>query len=177
MNLPNLLSIFRFFCTFLFIAFTSRELYKEAFIVFLLMGLSDFFDGLLARVFRWKTAIGAFLDPLADKFMLISAYVILALRDLVPQWMTLTVLLRDSVVLSGFFVFSKYFGHTIPRPRVLGKVSNATQIIQIAYVLYSPDGVLKSHFLYLAFFFTVSSGLDYLYLGFRTIFRYGPARS
>lgn len=177
MHLPNILSLFRFLGTFLFIVLALKELYYEAFLIFLIMGLSDFLDGLLARTFKWKTALGAFLDPIADKFMLISAYIILALKNLIPEWMTVVVIVRDSIVFSGFFIFSKYFGQSIPKPRILGKISNATQITHVAYVLFSPNGAYNLIFLCVAFFFTVVSGLDYLYLGFRSLFRYWPARS
>ncbi|MCX7856820.1 MAG: CDP-alcohol phosphatidyltransferase family protein [Deltaproteobacteria bacterium] len=177
MTFPNFLSAFRLIGTFFFLFFVIRERYNIAFIIFVLQGLSDLMDGLIARTFKSKTTVGAFLDPLADKFMLVSSYLILTYKNIIPQWITLLVVLRDSFVLLGFIVLYRISNEKIPHPRVLGKVCTAIQAITIAYVLWSKDDRLRLFFFYPTVILTITSGLDYLFASLRLFVRYKPMRS
>lgn len=176
MTIPNVLSIFRLIGTFFFLFFVILERYNLAFVIFVLQGVSDLMDGLIARIFKSKTNLGAFLDPLADKFMLVSSYLILAYKNMIPQWITLIVVLRDSFVLFGFFVLYGLSGQVVPKPRVLGKMCTALQIITIAYVLWSTKERYHAFFFYPTAVLTLLSGLDYLFSGIRIFVRYRPLR-
>ena len=77
-NLPNIISIFRFFVTFYFIYAVYQGWLRLALYLFLIQGISDLLDGFIARVMQTKTDLGAFLDPLADKIMLVGAFVMLS---------------------------------------------------------------------------------------------------
>ena len=115
MNLPNLLSLFRLFVTAFFILLIAYERYGLALFLFVLQALSDLLDGFFARRMGAKTSLGAYLDPLADKVMLSSSYIVLCFQRIVPLWLVSTVLIRDLVISLGFFVTSEEGSHHEPR--------------------------------------------------------------
>jgi len=87
MNIPNFISILRFFITFFFIIAVYEGKFRTGLYLFMLQGLSDLLDGFLARTVSKKTRLGAFLDPLADKTMLVSSYVVLYIKNIIPCWL------------------------------------------------------------------------------------------
>ncbi len=171
MTVPNLLSLFRIIGTFFFIFFMFKEEYNLAFIIFLLQGLSDLADGLIARLFEWKTDLGAFLDPLADKIMLVSSYLILSYKSMIPKWVAFIVVFRDFFVLAGFLFLYTLSCQNVPRPRILGKICTVVQVLTVSYVLWSVEGGFKFYFFYITVFFTLLSGIDYLLSGIRLLAR------
>ncbi len=139
MNVPNLLSIFRFFVTFFFIYAVYQGRLRLALYLFLIQGISDLLDGFLARVMSKKTELGAYLDPIADKTMLVSAFVMLYLINVIPGWLTLLVIARDIVIAIGFLVLYRHSSDVKPKPTIFGKITTACQITTILYVLWSAD--------------------------------------
>jgi|YelNatPaOPRAMG01_1025707.scaffolds.fasta_scaffold01581_13 cardiolipin synthase len=171
MTIPNVLSIFRLLTTFLFLSFVIKERFNLALFIFVFQGLSDLLDGLIARTFKSKSDLGAFLDPLADKFMLVSSYLVLAYKNIIPRWVTLIVVFRDFFVLLGFLILYNLSYQSVPRPRLLGKICTALEVITIFYVLWSDRGRYQFYFFYLTGLFALLSGLDYLFSGIRLFVR------
>jgi cardiolipin synthase (CMP-forming) len=169
MNAPNLVSIFRLFLTLFFILAVNDGKFRLALYLFILQGISDLLDGFLARTMGKKTNLGAFLDPVADKTMLVSAYVVLYLRNAIPLWMTSIVLIRDVTLCCGFFVLYGLSYKIKLVPSIWGKITTAFQITTVVYVLWSEGGELGSLFFYGTAIFTIVSGLQYVTRGIRIL--------
>ncbi len=105
-HLPNLLTCLRLALVLPVAWLLLRQQYPQALWLFLLAGLSDALDGLLARRFGWTSRLGAWLDPIADKLLLVISYVCLTLNGLVPVWLTAVLLLRDLVIVGGAGAFA-----------------------------------------------------------------------
>ncbi len=169
MNVPNLLSIFRLFVTFFFIIAVYHDRFDIALGLFIVQGLSDMLDGFIARVTGKKTDLGAFLDPLADKTMLVAAFVMLSIKNVIPVWLTVIVLLRDLVIALGFLVLYHLARTAKPVPSIFGKITTACQIGTILYVLWSVSRPLAPWLFYGTAFFIALSGLHYIYVGIRLL--------
>ncbi len=165
MNLPNLLSIFRLFVTSIFILFIVQERFGLALYLFIAQGVSDLLDGFLARVMGKKTDLGAFLDPVADKVMLVSSFVVLYMKGRVPLWAMNVVLLRDFIIASGFLLLHTLSYGIKPQPVVLGKIATFFQVCTIIYVLASYERVYDTFFFYGTVLFTIASGIHYVLKG------------
>jgi cardiolipin synthase (CMP-forming) len=174
-NLPNIISILRFFITFYFIYAVYQGRMRLALYLFLIQGISDLLDGFIARVMDWKTELGAYLDPIADKTMLISAFVVLYIVGIVPLWLTALVLGRDIVIAVGYLILYHYANNVRPRPTIFGKITTALQIATILYVLWSwsvPGSTLREYTQMLFIvtgLSTVVSGTHYVIGGLRTL--------
>jgi cardiolipin synthase len=175
MNLPNLLSISRLFVTIFFILAIYHGRFKLALVLFALQGISDMLDGFLARVMGAKTSLGAFLDPLADKVMLVSSYAVLFILGIVPLWVLSVVLLRDLVVSSGFLYLYKTSCKLEVSPSLLGKITTFCQIGTIVYILWSEVRMYQDQFFYATAILTILSGGQYVFRGFRILFSKNPA--
>ena len=101
MTLPNLISIFRILLVPVFLVFITNNRFLAGLMIFVLAGISDGADGLVARLFNQKSRLGSILDPLADKFLLVAAFVALAGMNIIPLWLTLLVITRDFLILLG----------------------------------------------------------------------------
>lgn len=108
---------------------------QTAFLLFVVAGISDGIDGYIAKRFDWQTELGAYLDPLADKALLVSIYVVLGLFSHIPAWLVLAVVSRD-ILIVGAILLSWMIGRpVIVRPLLVSKVNTAGQIILAAMVL------------------------------------------
>ena len=96
--------------------------------LFAAAAVSDGADGFLAKRFGWQTDLGAFLDPLADKVLLVTVFVTLALLDLVPLWLVLLAVLRDLVIVSGALAYRLVVGPVKIVPRLSSKINTACQL-------------------------------------------------
>ena len=148
--------------------------FKLALGLFVLQGITDLLDGLLARLLKAKTSLGAYLDPLADKVMLVSSYVVLCLIDIVPLWVTSIVLLRDIIVPSGFLLLYKLSYKVEVSPSLLGKITTFCQIITVVYILWSDVRAYEEIFFYVTALVTALSGIHYVFVGFRIYFNQRP---
>ncbi|MGK0674315.1 MAG: CDP-alcohol phosphatidyltransferase family protein [Halothiobacillaceae bacterium] len=121
--IPNLITVARILLI-PWIALVLFEMrYAEAAVVFAVAVLSDGVDGFLARRFGWQTRLGAILDPLADKAMILAAMVALVAADLLPMWLLLLLLVRDLGIVAGATYYN-FFVHDgfVPRPLLVGKL-------------------------------------------------------
>ena len=142
--------------------------WRAAFVLFSLAGASDALDGLIAKRFNARTRLGRYLDPLADKVLLVSMFAVLGVQDLIPTWLVILVVFRD-VVIVGAVLFLNLLGQVAePRPRWSSKINTAMQILAIAFVLADlAFGMETTYGLHAAVFIatgitTVASGVDYL---------------
>jgi cardiolipin synthase len=134
-SLPNLISLGRLVMVPTVIAMISAQRWQEASIIFVLAGVSDAVDGWLAKTFGWRTELGAYLDPLADKALLVSIYVALAIVNVVPAALTIIVVARDLMII-GAVLISWLLGAPVEiKPLLISKVNTAVQIGFAALVL------------------------------------------
>ena len=98
LNVPNVLTLLRIFAIPIFLILLGDDRYAEALGIFVAAGVTDALDGAIARMTHTKTELGSYLDPAADKLLLLSAFISLALVQQVPRWLTVLVITRDVVV-------------------------------------------------------------------------------
>ncbi len=134
-HLPNLITILRMALAPLLILLVKDQRYLDALWVFLLAGLSDGLDGFIAKRFGFVSPLGALLDPLADKILLVSAYVMLALQTLVPFWLVLVVTFRDLLIVGGYLVYTSLYGPVPMRPSRVSKFNTFSQILLVIFIL------------------------------------------
>lgn len=108
---------------------------RAAFFVFVVAGASDAIDGYIAKRFRWETDLGAYLDPLADKLLIVCIFIALGVRGLLPSWLVIAVVTRDILIVIAV-VLSWLLARPVRiRPLLVSKVNTAAQIVLAATVL------------------------------------------
>lgn len=169
LNLPNFITLLRIGAIPIFLILLVDERYTEALIVFILAGITDSLDGLLARWLDARTTLGAFIDPLADKLLLVSSFVILAFLGDIPRWLAVLVIMRDVIILIGYSVLFFVTGHAIEvRPTLIGKASTFFQLLTVSMTLVALHNVawqiplLRNTSEILAGVTVTISGLQYL---------------
>jgi len=186
LNAPNLISLFRLRIAPIILVLLYMEKYLNpqgetlvycfiAGVAFLLAAISDIFDGYLARKYNMITDIGKFLDPLADKVMVATPLILLVGLDRVPAWMALVIILREMII-TGLRGLAQQRGTVIAASK-LGKMKTVLQVTAlVALLIHYPlnigalwggEFILSAHkfgivFLYIAVFYTLYSGYDYL---------------
>src|ERR1700723_2447748 len=134
-TVPNQLTFLRLgFLPFFIISIHYRR-YGVALIVLIIAGLTDALDGLLARSLNQKTALGAYLDPIADKLLLSSSFVVLALNRKISWWLATLVLSRDIILLTSAAVILVVSGYRPFPPSIYGKATTAVQILLVFAVV------------------------------------------
>ena len=172
LNLPNSLTLFRILTIPLFLECLAYHLYLEALVVFAIGGLTDFLDGLAARWMNQQTALGAYLDPVADKLLVITSFIMLGSIGGIPAWLTVVVVARDALIVIGYSVIYFLVEQRLEvRPSWVGKWSTTFQLLTLTLalaLLHEPKmfsvAVLDS-FVGLTALMTVLSGCQYLYRG------------
>jgi cardiolipin synthase len=137
-------------------------------VIFMIAGVSDALDGFIARVFHQKSNLGANLDPLADKILLMSAYIISAIFKMIPSWLAVLTIARDVIILLGVLILYLNRYPVKIQPSLLGKATTCMQVVTILIVLsqdYLNIRFLKIYSFWLAALFTVASGLQYMRSG------------
>jgi cardiolipin synthase (CMP-forming) len=136
-NLPNLITVARILSVPLIVwAIASGEM-LIAFLLFLMAGISDAVDGFLAKRFGMASELGAYLDPLADKVLIMSIYVALGISEAVPRWLVILVVSRDIMII-GAVILSWLVGRPVAvRPLLVSKLNTGAQILLAGLVLGS----------------------------------------
>ena len=172
LNLPNTLTVVRIVLIPVFVGLLVYEQYAYSLGVLILAGITDGLDGVIARVTDQRTQLGALLDPLADKLLLSSGFVSLAILHSIPLWAAIVVVSRDAILMTGTVVMHLTGIRYEIVPTVLGK---ATTVLQLSYlsliVLLSWQGTapaILQPLLYLTVL-TLGSGFHYLYRGFASL--------
>lgn len=167
LTVPNQLTLLRLGFLPLFIILVFYRRYGWALAILIVAGLTDTFDGLLARSLNQKTSLGAYLDPIADKLLLSSSFVVLAFNGQVRWWLTILILGRDVLILTTAVVILLTTGYRSFPPSIYGKLTTTLQIFLVfvvlaAAVFHQPAfAVARRLLVYLVAGFTVFSGFHY----------------
>lgn len=168
-NVPNLITVLRVLLAPLFVVLLLRDQYITALLVFTTAGISDGLDGFIARYYNQRTILGAYLDPIADKLLLMAAYITMAVLELVPEWLTIIVISRDVMILTGIAIFTVTKIDFEARPSIVSKFTTFTQIATIFTALLSTSfpivAVVNTTLFWVTAVITVVSGLHYVYKG------------
>ena len=136
LSIPNLITLARILLVPVVVwAIATGQMYF-AFLLFLAAGISDAVDGFLAKRFGMKTELGAYLDPLADKVLIVSIYVALGITGIIPLWIVILVVSRD-IMIVGAIILSWLIDRPVQiRPHMISKVNTALQIVFAGLVLF-----------------------------------------
>jgi cardiolipin synthase len=167
--LPNAITVFRIALVPVFILYLNDDNYGGALTVFVVAGVSDSLDGFIAKRYNLVTRIGAILDPLADKILLVTAYIMLAILGHVPLWLVLTVGFRDLLIVSGYVAYTSLIGATQIRPTYLSKLNTLLQIALVVGILGQqaellPVAAINHYLVYAVFATTIASGAHYVWI-------------
>ncbi len=133
-TLPNILSLIRIILIPFFILSMNVKDYSSALKILIIAGVTDSLDGIIARKFNQISKFGIFLDPLADKLLLLSIMITFYINELAPKWFLVLVFTRDTLVAFGWL--ERYLSRKkISKPTILGKISNASKVIIFSYIL------------------------------------------
>ena len=195
-NVPNLITLSRVALVPVFALMLLQKRAFGALLIIFLAGLSDVLDGFAARKWHQRTKVGTLIDPLADKILLSTAFILLTVRSLgftyvIPLWLMAVVIARDFIILAGGIVIFLIRGRREFPPSVFGKASTVLQVATVFWVILSNyvrvSALGRSSFLaattspsvlgafYIAtLILTLISGAHYIYKGVRMTF-YSPA--
>ena len=172
-NIPNILTVTRILITPLFVICLLRDLFHYALIFFAIAGISDSLDGLFARYFNQRTALGSYLDPIADKMLLTSAFVSLAILHIIPGSLAVIVISRDVLIILGVMVFSIVNISFEAKPSLVSKWTTVFQVLTVILVLLNPNIqgflIIKKSFYWATAGLTIVSGFHYIYIGMNLI--------
>jgi len=165
--IPNAICVFRILLIVPFVGALFAESYVTALLLIIVAGLSDGVDGFLARTFDWRTRLGSLLDPAADKLLVVSAFLSLTRLGLVPLGLTIIIVLRDVVIVSGALAYQRVAGRLVGEPILLSKMNTLCQlsflVLTIAHAEWPLPSTLWLTLLGAMVVFTsVTSGLAYI---------------
>jgi cardiolipin synthase (CMP-forming) len=135
MTIPNLITIFRLILVPIVIVTIMQGRWSAAFILFVVAGVSDAVDGFIAKRFDMRSEFGAYIDPLADKALLVSIYVTLAIVGVLPSWLSIVVVSRDLMIVAAVLLSWVMARPVKIRPLMVSKLNTAAQIGFAALVL------------------------------------------
>lgn len=171
LTVPNFITLIRLAMVPFFLLAISERDYALALVIFVLAGITDAADGLLARFLHMESRFGAYLDPIADKLLLVTAYVSLTIPHgqevVIPLWLTLLALSRDVLIVVVALLL--YLAEEVRqfRPSILGKATTAMHVVTVAVVLlanttevpaWAPPVCFTATFV-----LVIASGMDYMY--------------
>jgi len=172
-NIPNILTIARILMTPLFVILLMKGLFGLALVIFSLATVTDGLDGFIARYFNQRTLMGAYLDPIADKFLLSAAFITLAILTVIPAWLTVIVISRDILIVAGIVIFAINDIKVKIRPSIVSKFTTAFQLGTIIIVLlgiyYPVVEIAELPALWATAGLTILSGLHYMLAGIGTL--------
>lgn len=145
MNLPNTITLGRILLVPLIVWSIASSQMTVAFVIFVIAGLSDAVDGFLAKRFDMTTELGALLDPIADKALLVSIYVTLGMADAIPRWLVILVVSRDLMIV-GAMIVSWLMENPMPvKPLMVSKLNTVAQVAYAALVLAALGFGFRAH--------------------------------
>lgn len=171
-TIANLLTILRLILIPFFVTCIFYQRFLLALMIFFTAAITDGLDGLVARAFNQKTPLGEILDPMADKLLLVTAFIVLSLPRFtllspLPFWLTAAVISRDVFIVLGALVINIVTGFSQFRPSVPGKINTLVQVVTIVLFLTANVTHLLEEWLsivyLLALGMTIFSGLHYLF--------------
>lgn len=172
LTLANILTITRLLIVPFFVLSIYYQQFTWALMLFFIAALTDGLDGFIARAFNQKTQLGTILDPMADKLLLVTAFVVLSTHGLtktppIPFWVTVTAISRDIFIVIGALAINIATGFSGFKPSLLGKINTVVQIITLAVFLaanaFTLDGRLITLTYYATFTIAICSGIHYVF--------------
>ena len=167
--IPNFITIMRILLIIPIIWLIWKNDYNLAFILIFIAGVSDGVDGFLARYYHWQTPSGAILDPIADKLLLVSLFIVFGLKELLPIWLVTLVIFRDLVIFMGAIAYHFVTHQLVMCPLIISKINTALQIVLVILVairqtgIHLPEWLLSAMIIWVAIFAFVS-GIRYIIL-------------
>lgn len=174
-SVPNLLTITRIFLVPFFIIMIIEERFRPAIIALTVAGISDALDGFIARYFNQRTELGAYLDPIADKLLMLSSYVCLGYTGILPDWLCVIVISRDVLIVLGIGICSVAGIKVQINPSRISKFNTVAQISTIFFILLAKVVTWQiDEAVYLGFYIitaglTIASACQYAYRGLNLI--------
>lgn len=136
-QIPNALTLLRLVLIAPFLVFLYQQEYRSAFYIFILAGFTDGLDGWLARNFHWQSAFGSFMDPVADKLLIASSFIALALIGRIPWWLVMLVFLRDITISIGVLAWLWLIKRKPDfKPTCLSKINTVLQLSLVILCLF-----------------------------------------
>lgn len=173
MTIPNALTLVRILLTPVIVWLLLDARLNYALVVFFIAGLTDGLDGLIARLFHQKTKLGAYLDPLADKLLLVSSFILLGHLGLVPVWLAVIIVSRDALILLGMMTLMFHHVAVEIKPSIVSKLTTLVQLSTVLLVLsssyHSISRWVYSILFLLAATFSIVSGLQYMVKGLQLL--------
>lgn len=170
-NVPNLLTLTRILLLPFFAATLIYKEYDYALMLFVIASITDVLDGLIARIKNQITYFGTILDPVADKFFIITSFVLMSNFALIPKWLTIIVISKDIIVITGCLIVYFVTNKLVIEPSFLGKASSTFQFIMIGLVLLLlnvEEGLTVPYFLFILLaILTSAAGIDYVIKGLK----------
>ncbi|MDQ4120449.1 MAG: CDP-alcohol phosphatidyltransferase family protein [Acidobacteriota bacterium] len=185
MTFPNLITLLRVVLIPLFVSLIFYQKFGWALLTFFVAGVSDAIDGAIARTFNQSSELGKILDPIADKLLMTTAFVVLSLPTIVsgenlpiPFWLTAAVIARDVLIISvagAIFVATEFRGF---RPSFWGKASTLVQVISVGLILVAAAFQQFAFYLpfiyFTVFVFAAISGIHYIFFVNKLIKQQNP---
>jgi cardiolipin synthase len=173
-NLPNIISLGRLLSVPVAIYLILNGVMTAAFWLFIAAGISDGVDGYLAKTLGQSSALGAYLDPIADKVLLVGVYLTLGQAGHIPTWLVIMVVFRDLIIVGGIVLLHISTDGVRMRPLLISKVNTAAQIALIALVLAELGlgfdlGGFLDFLVYVVGVTTIASGASYIVNWGRTV--------
>ncbi len=167
LSIPNIITIFRVILVPITVCFILKEKYGTALAFFLVAGISDAADGFIARRFNMRSELGARLDPLADKILIIATVLVLARLGLLPLWLMIVIVSRDLVIACGALAWHFAIGPVEMAPSLMSKLNTFFQVAMIFLLLCKASSLLDIYswqpfIFYLVFLTSLVSGLQYV---------------
>jgi cardiolipin synthase len=173
MNLPNYITLLRVILIPFFINLMIYGYYQAALVVFLVACLTDALDGMIARLTKTQTELGAFLDPMADKLLILSAFVTLVLLGKLPVWLVIIVVSRDVILTMGSLVIYFSTRDLKIQPSIIGKATTVLQLIIVTLSLvllsYGTEMRIMNFLQWITAGITVASGTQYVVRGIKMV--------
>jgi len=167
-DLPNLITVFRFLLVPPVVLLLLKGHFGSALLIFAVAGFSDALDGYLAKRYHWTSRLGALIDPLADKLLLVSTFVTLGWLGLIPLWLVGLVILRDLVIVTGAIVYHMRIEQLEAEPSLVSKLNTFTQIVLVLAIIFTQvfrelPALWMDMLLYSVLVTTLWSGFDYVW--------------
>ena len=180
-HLPNLVTILRMLLVVPLCWLIDQGRYEGALVIAAVAGLSDAIDGFLAKHYGWQSWLGGILDPIADKLLLMAAFLWLAFAGDVPEWLATLVIGRDLVIVGGAIAYYGLIGRFDAAPTLLSKLTTLVQIVfvlgellRLSHWIEMPDTVSNAA-IGITAALTVASGLHYVIVWSARAWRTRPA--
>lgn len=167
MTIPNIITMIRILLTPVFVIYLINDQLLSGLVILVICGVSDGLDGFIARVFKQKSRLGSFLDPLADKIILVSAFIALSIRGFLPSWLSVAVISRDVLIMIGIVIIYLNNVDLKIKPVISSKITTCFQFVTVIAVLareyLTPFHDYYIYLFYVTALFTIISFLQYLY--------------